>query len=69
MRHFRSGPVLAGLIFGLLGLALTAVGIVRGEVALRPASIAIALVIGGGMWFLVAWAVATAARDVERDMQ
>lgn len=27
-----------------------------------------ALLIGGGFWFLVAWAVATAAVDVETDI-
>lgn len=69
MRHLRSAPILVGLIFGAIGLALTAVGILRAEVALQPASIAMALLIGGGAWFLVAWAVATAARDVEKDLE
>lgn len=61
-------PVGMGLIFGLIGVALTLVGIVRGEVPAQPASIAVALVLGGGVWFLIAWAVATAARDVENDV-
>jgi hypothetical protein len=68
MRRFFSGPVVVGLVFGAIGLALTGVGVVRGEVPLQPASILIALLIGGGVWFLVAWAVATAARDVESDL-
>lgn len=63
-----SGPVRVGLLFGLIGLALTLAGIARGTVPANPASIAMALLIGGGMWFLVAWAVATAARDVEHDV-
>jgi hypothetical protein len=62
-------PVLIGLVFGAIGIALTFVGIARGNVPTQPASIAIALLIGGGVWFLVAWAVATAARDVEQDLQ
>lgn len=57
-----------GLAFGLLGLALTMVGIVRGTVPPNPGSIAVALLIGGGVWFVVSWAVATAAVDVEQDL-
>lgn len=61
-------PLRAGLFAGAVGLALTIIGIARGNVPLQPASIAVALLIGGGFWFLVAWAVATAAVDVERDV-
>lgn len=61
-------PLKIGLGFGLLGLALTVVGIVRGNVPPNPASIAMALLIGGGVWFVVSWAVASAAVDVERDL-
>ncbi len=63
-----STPLKVGLAFGLLGLALTVVGIVRGTVPNNPASIAMALLIGGGGWFMVSWAVATAAADVEEDL-
>jgi uncharacterized membrane protein len=63
-----SGPLKIGAIFGLLGILLTVVGIVRGNVPLNPASIGMALLIGGGVWFVVAWAVATAATDVDRDL-
>ena len=54
----------------LLGLfaVLVVIGVVRGNVPLTPASIARALLIGGGSWFVVAWAVATAAVDVEEDI-
>jgi hypothetical protein len=62
-------PLRVGLAFGAAGLALTLVGIFRGNVPTSPASIAMALLIGGGVWFLVAWAVATAAVDVERDVE
>lgn len=61
-------PIRIGLGFGLLGLVLTVIGIVRGNVPLNPASIAVALLIGGGVWFVVSWAVASAAVDVERDL-
>mgnify|MGYP001826098987 CR=1 FL=1 len=60
-------PLKIGLAFGLAGLVLTVIGIARGNVPPNPASIAVALLIGGGVWFLVAWAVATAAVDVERE--
>jgi hypothetical protein len=63
-----STPLKIGLAFGLIGVALTVVGIVRGTVPPNPASIAVALVIGGGVWFVVSWAVATAAVDVEKDL-
>jgi hypothetical protein len=58
-----------GLLFGALGLALTVVGIFRGQVPLAPANILLALLLGGGVWFVIAWAVATAAVDVESDLE
>jgi hypothetical protein len=62
-----STPLKVGFGFGLLGILLTIIGIVRGNVPLNPASIGMALLIGGGVWFVVSWAVATAAVDVEKD--
>lgn len=64
-----STPLKIGLAAGGLGILLTIVGIVRGNVPPNPASIGMALLIGGGVWFLVAWAVASAAADVEADLQ
>ncbi|RLT41724.1 MAG: hypothetical protein DWI57_06565 [Chloroflexi bacterium] len=64
-----STPLKIGLIAGGLGILLTVVGILRGNVPPNPASIGIALLIGGGVWFLVAWAVASAAVDVEEDVK
>jgi hypothetical protein len=61
-------PIKIALVFAVLGIALTVVGIVRGNVPLNPASIGMALLIGGGSWFLVSWAVAAAAVDVESDI-
>ena len=63
-----SPPIRTGLLFGSIGITLTIVGIIRGNVPLHPASIGMALLIGGGVWFLVAWAVATAAADVDQDV-
>ena len=47
-----STPIKIGLAFGLLGLLLTGIGILRGNVPPQPASIAVALLISGGGWFL-----------------
>ncbi|MBX3053266.1 MAG: hypothetical protein KF753_17410 [Caldilineaceae bacterium] len=63
-----STPLKIGLSAGAAGILLTIVGILRGNVPLNPASIGMALLIGGGVWFLVAWAVASAAVDVEKDI-
>jgi hypothetical protein len=61
-------PVRIGIGFGTAGLILTIIGIFRGTVPPNPASIFVALAIGGGVWFVVSWAVATAAVDVEEDL-
>jgi hypothetical protein len=62
-----SGPLKVGLVCAGLGIALAVIGVLRGAVPLNPLSIALALLISGGSWGVVAWAVATAAADVERD--
>ncbi len=68
-RHARlSAPLRVGLVCAALGLALAVVGIVRGNVPLNPLSIFLALLISGGSWGVVSWAVATAVVDVEQDL-
>ncbi len=64
-----SGPLKIGLIAAALGVALAIVGIFRGNVPLNPLSILLALGISGLSWGLVAWAVATAAADVDADLE
>ena len=61
-------PLKVGLFFALIAMLLAVVGIVRGIVPANPLSILLALLISGGSWGLVSWAVATAAVDVERDV-
>lgn len=56
-----------GLLCAALGLILAVIGIVRGVVPLNPLSILLALLISGGSWFVVSWAITTAVVDVERD--
>ena len=69
MTHRISLPLKIGLGFGIAGLILTIIGIARGQVPVQPLNIAVALLIGFGAWFVVAWAVATAAVDVEKDIE
>jgi hypothetical protein len=61
-------PLRIGLGAAALAMLLTLIGIARGNVPLNPLSILLALLIAGGSWGLVAWAVATAAVDVESDV-
>ena len=63
-----SGPLKVGIIAALVGMLLAIVGIVRGAVPANPVSILLALLISGLSWGIVAWAIATAARDVEEDL-
>jgi hypothetical protein len=60
-------PLRVGLIFAAAGLLLAIVGIVRGNVPANLLSIFLALLISGGSWFGVSWAVTTAIVDVESD--
>jgi hypothetical protein len=61
-------PVRIGLAFALAGIVLAVIGIARGAVPMNPLSIFLALLISGGSWGLVSWAVATAVVDVETDI-
>jgi hypothetical protein len=61
-------PLRVGLICAALGVILAIVGIVRGNVPLNPLSIGLALLISGGSWGVVSWAITTAVVDVERDL-
>lgn len=57
-----------GLAAAAIAAVLVIVGILRGNVPLNPLSIFLALLISAGSWGLVAWAIATAAVDVEADV-
>ena len=64
----RSLPLRVGMIFAALGILLAVVGIVRGNVPLNVLSIFLALLISGGSWGVVSWAITTAVVDVEQDL-
>ncbi len=68
IRRRLSGPLWIALGAAALGLLLAIIGIARGQVPLNPLSIFLALFSSGGAWGLVAWAIATAAADVEADV-
>ena len=63
-----STPIKVGIIAAALGMALAVVGIMRGTVPANFLSIVLALLISGLSWGIVAWAIATAASDVESDL-
>ena len=61
-------PLRIGFIAAAVAILLALIGVARGNVPLNPLSILLALLISGGSWGLVAWAVATAAVDVDADV-
>ena len=61
-------PARVGIICAALGMILAIVGIIRGNVPLNLVSIFLALLISGGSWGVVSWAITTAVVDVEHDL-
>ncbi len=59
-------PLRVGLICAALGILLAIVGIVRGAAPANALSVFLALLISGGSWGVVSWAVAMAVVDVEQ---
>jgi hypothetical protein len=61
-----SGPIRIGLVVGLLGALLTVIGLLTGSFApLTARSVLLGILIGGGSWGVVSWAIAAAAFDSE----
>jgi hypothetical protein len=58
------GPVKIGLALGLLGALLTVAGLLMGNLApLTVRSLLLGILLGGGSWGVVSWAIASAAQD------
>ncbi len=58
------GPLQIGLLVGLLGALLTVVGLLTGNLApLTLRSLLLGILVGGGSWGLISWAIASAAAD------
>jgi hypothetical protein len=63
-----SGPVKIGLALGLIGAVLTVIGLFTGNLApLTLRSVLLGILIGGGSWGVVSWAIAAAAADATED--
>ena len=59
-----SRPVQIGLILGLIGALLTLIGLFTGSFApLTLRSVVLGILLGGGSWGVVSWAIASAASD------
>jgi hypothetical protein len=59
-----SGPVKIGLVVGLIGALLTVAGLFIGDFApLTARSLVLGILLGGGSWGVVSWAIASATAD------
>jgi hypothetical protein len=64
-----SGPAKIGLVLGFVGALLTVIGLLLGNLApLTPRSLLLGILIGGGSWGVVSWAIASAAADAAAPM-
>lgn len=63
-------PEKIGLAFGFLGALLTVIGLFMGNLAtLTLRSLFLGILLGGGSWGLVSWAIASAASDSMADLE
>ncbi len=69
VRGLLHGPVLIGLVAALIAIALSVFGMVRNPDAtpLNVRSLLLVIVLAGGSWGLIAWAIATAAVEAGKD--
>jgi hypothetical protein len=68
-RGVLHGPVLIGVIAALVAIGLSVFGMLRNPEAtpLNVRSLLLVIVLAGGSWGLIAWAVATAAVEAGKD--
>ena len=69
VRGALHGPVLVGVIAALIAIGLSVFGMVRNPDAtpLNLRSLLLVVVLAGGSWGLIAWAIATAAVEAGKD--
>ncbi len=69
VRSWLHGPVLVGVIAAVIAIALSVFGMVRTPDAapLNIRSLLLVIVLAGGSWGLIAWAIATAAVEAGKD--
>ncbi len=63
-------PFYVGIGAATVAIVLSIAGMIRntGLVALTPVSLLLVVLIAGGSWGVVAWAITTAVYDVEEDV-
>ena len=68
-RGVLRGPVLIGVIAALIAIGLSVFGMVRNPegTPLNVRSLLLVVVLAGGSWGLIAWAIATAAVEAGKD--
>jgi hypothetical protein len=65
-----SGPLKIGLVIGAIGAVLTVAGLLLGHLApLTWHSLLLGILLGGGSWGVVSWAIASAAADATSDAE
>ncbi len=69
VRGVLHGPVLVGVIAALVAIGLSVFGMVRNPDAtpVNLRSLFLVVVLAGGSWGLIAWAIATAAVEAGKD--
>lgn len=69
VRHYLRGPLLVGVIAALIAIGLSLFGMITNPNAtpLNLRSFLLVVVIAGGSWGLIAWAIATAAVEAGKD--
>ena len=69
VRGALHGPLLVGVIAALIAIGLSVFGMLRNpeSTPLNVRSLLLVIVLAGGSWGLIAWAVATAAVEAGKD--
>jgi len=69
VRTWLRGPVLVGVIAAGVAISLSVFGMVRNPEAtpVNLRSLLLVVVLAGGSWGLIAWAIATAAVEAGKD--
>ncbi len=66
----NSVPLRVGIVAALVAIGLSIFGMIKntGIASLNPVSLLLVILIAGGSWGVVAWAITTAVYDVEADI-
>jgi hypothetical protein len=69
VRGVLRGPVLVGVIAALVAIGLSVFGMIRNPegIPVNLRSLLLVVVLAGGSWGLIAWAIATAAVEAGKD--